>query len=191
MAKDRKIDLVILGLLFHEDLTGYDIKKRIDGAISFFWKGSFGSIYPALSDMEKFGLVEKYRAETNGRREKILYHITDKGIDALKEWLNVEQAANDLKYETLLKLYFGGAGDNDTALKNIRYFEEQVKRDLAVLRIYKENLEKVLDQKDHVYYYLTVTFGIDTYEAYLKWCDRAGKILGGVQHFGDGADIRQ
>ncbi len=28
--------LVILGLLFHEDLTGYDIKKRIDGAISFF-----------------------------------------------------------------------------------------------------------------------------------------------------------
>ena len=39
MAKDRKIDLVILGLLSHEDLTGYDIKKHIDGAINFFWKG--------------------------------------------------------------------------------------------------------------------------------------------------------
>ena len=37
-----KIDMVIQGLLSHEDLTGYDIKKRIDGAISFFWKGSFG-----------------------------------------------------------------------------------------------------------------------------------------------------
>ena len=57
MAKDRKIDLVILGLLAHDDLTGYDIKKRIDGAISFFWKGSFGSIYPALGAMEKDGLV--------------------------------------------------------------------------------------------------------------------------------------
>jgi len=33
-----KIDMVILGLLSHEDLTGYDIKKMIDGAISFFWK---------------------------------------------------------------------------------------------------------------------------------------------------------
>ena len=59
MAKDRKIDLVILGLLFHEDLTGYDIKKRIDGAISFFWKWSFGSIYPALDDMEKSWLIKK------------------------------------------------------------------------------------------------------------------------------------
>ena len=181
MAKDRKIDLVILGLLFHEDLTGYDIKKRIDGAISFFWKGSFGSIYPALSDMEKSGLVEKHRAETKGRREKILYHITDKGIDELKEWLNTEQAANDLKYETMLKLYFGGAEDKGTALRNICYFEEQVKRDLSVLRVFQENLEKVLDQKDHVYYYLTVTFGIDTYEAYLNWCVRAKKILGGME----------
>ena len=181
MAKDRKIDLVILGLLFHEDLTGYDIKKRIDGGISFFWKGSFGSIYPALADMEKSGYVEKRGAQTKGRREKILYHITDKGIDALKEWLNVEQAANDLKYETMLKLYFGGAQDKGTTLKNIRYFEEQVKSDLAVLRVYQENLEKVMDQKDHIYYYLTVTFGIDTYEAYLKWCGKAKKILGGME----------
>ncbi|MCR5249712.1 MAG: PadR family transcriptional regulator [Lachnospiraceae bacterium] len=181
MAKDRKIDLVILGLLFHEDLTGYDIKKRIDGAISFFWKGSFGNIYPSLSDMEKNGFVEKRRAETKGRREKILYHITEKGSDALKEWLNTEQAANDLKYETLLKLYFGGAEDKSTALENIRYFEERVKADLAVLKGYRESLEKVLDRQDHVYYYLTVTFGIDTYEAYLKWCGKAKKMLGGMK----------
>ena len=59
MAREKKIDMVILGLLSHEDLTGYDIKKRIDGAISFFWKGSFGNIYPALNDMEKQGLVKK------------------------------------------------------------------------------------------------------------------------------------
>ena len=180
MAKDRKIDLVILGFLVHEDLTGYDIKKRIDGAIRFFWKGSFGSIYPALSEMEKSGLVVKRSAVDGGRREKILYHITDQGMEMLKRWLNEEQAANDLKYETLLKLYFGGAEGIEATIRNIRYFEEQVKRDLAVLQVYKENLEKVLDQKDHIYYYLTVTFGIDTYEAYLKWCRKAKKILGGM-----------
>ena len=180
MAKDRKIDLVILGLLVHEDLTGYDIKKRIDGAIRFFWKGSFGSIYPALSEMEKTGLVAKRSSDDGGRREKILYHITGKGMEALKAWLNEEQAANDLKYETLLKLYFGGAEGKEAAIRNIGYFEEQVKRDLAVLHIYKENLEKVLEQKDHIYYYLTVTFGIDTYEAYLKWCRKAKKMLGGM-----------
>ena len=30
MAIEKKIDYVILGLLSHEDLTGYEIKKRMD-----------------------------------------------------------------------------------------------------------------------------------------------------------------
>ena len=142
MAKDRKIDVVILGLLAHEDLTGYDIKKRIDGAISFFWKGSFGSIYPTL-----------------------------------KTWLNDEKATNDLKYETLLKMYFGGSEDRSVTIRNIEIFEEQVKGNLELLKIYKDNLEKVLDQEDHLHFYLTVTFGIETYEAYMRWCNKAKKIL--------------
>ena len=71
MGKDRKIDMVILGLLSHEDLTGYDIKKQIDEAIGFFWKGSFGSIYPALSDMEKNGFIKKLPDKNSSGREKI------------------------------------------------------------------------------------------------------------------------
>lgn len=177
MAKDRKIDVVILGLLSHEDLTGYDIKKRLDGAIGFFWKGSFGNIYPALTTMEKEGLVSKKKNSKTGGREKIPYHITKQGIKALQAWLQEEQTSNELRYETLLKLYFGGSADRSLAIRNIQIFEEDVKRNLTVLNMYKDNLEKVLDEEDHIFYYLTVTFGIDTYEAYLKWCAKAKKLL--------------
>ncbi len=176
MAKDRKIDMVILGLLIHEDLTGYDIKKNIDGAIRFFWKGSFGSIYPALAAMEEQGLVQKIPSASGGR-EKILYHITDAGKSVVRDWLSERQASNELKYETLLKLFFGGAADPETAMKNIEVFEEQIRSELALLKVYQGNLEKVLDQKDHVYFYLTVTFGVDTMETYLKWCTKAKRIL--------------
>ena len=177
MAKDRKIDLVILGLLAHEDLTGYDIKKYIDGSISFFWKGSFGSIYPALSDMEMQGLVKRMKSDNSGGREKITYHLTKKGKDALKAWLKEESVSNELKYETLLKLYFGGAEDRSVTIRNIELFEENIRQNLEILEIYKSNLEKVLNEEDHLYYYLTVTFGIDTYEAYLKWCAKSKKLL--------------
>ena len=177
MAKDRKIDVVILGLLAHEDLTGYDIKKRIDGAISFFWKGSFGSIYPALSDMEKQGLVKRKKSDSTSGREKIVYQITTKGKDTLKSWLNEEKVTNDLKYETLLKMYFGGSEDRGVTIRNIEIFEEEINGNLDVLNIDKENLEKVLDQKDHIHFYLTAMFGIEAYEAYLRWCNKAKKIL--------------
>ena len=177
MAKDRKIDMVILGLLSHEDLTGYDIKKRIDQAVSFFWKGSFGSIYPALAVLEKQGLVQKLESAPSGGREKIRYHITDTGITFLKSWLNDTRASNELKYETLLKLFFNGVEDRSVALRNINAFEKQVTDELAFLRMCRGNLEKALDSDDHLYYFLTADFGVEACEAYLKWCARARKML--------------
>ena len=180
MARERKIDMVILGLLSHEDLSGYDIKKRIDGAISFFWKGSFGNIYPALRDMERDRLITKSDTSVGGR-EKITYHITDAGKEALKKWLQEEQASNELKYETLLKLFFGGADSRSVSIRNIEAFEEQIEKDLKLLKSYCATLEKILDEEDHIYYYLTASFGVDTYEAYLKWCAKAKKILKGKE----------
>ena len=181
MAKDRKIDMVILGLLSHESLTGYDIKKRIDGAIRFFWKGSYGSIYPALAAMETEGLVTR-AAETDsdggsGGREKTAYAITDNGRQALLRWLNDGKASNDMKYETLLKLFFGGSADIATSIDNIRRFEAEIRDELRLLHVYKDNLSGAIGDKEHLHYYLTVTFGIETYEAYLRWCAEAIKTL--------------
>ena len=67
MAVERKNDCVILGLLCHEDLTGYEIKKRMDTALKYFWGASFGSIYPSLSDLVKRGLANKREETENGR----------------------------------------------------------------------------------------------------------------------------
>lgn len=178
MAKDRKIDMVILGLLFHENLTGYDIKKRIDQSISFFWKGSFGSIYPSLAAMEKNGLVIKTKDESNTtKREKILYEITDEGRRFLQEWLEDSKAENSLRYETLLKLFFGGATTINVSVANIEAFENDITKDLEFLKFCKSNLEKVLDERDHVFFYLTVSFGVETYEAYLRWSKEAKQLL--------------
>lgn len=176
MAREKKIDMVILGLLSHEDLTGYDIKKRMDGAISFFWNGSFGNIYPALKDMESQKLITKENA-TVGGREKITYHITSDGMKKLGQWLKEDQAINELRYETLLKLFFGGAEDKKVSIHNIEVFEEQVRKDLEMLKGYARSLEQLLDDEDHLYFYLTATFGIESYEAYLKWCSKAKKML--------------
>ena len=188
MPKDRRTDMVILGLLSHEDLTGYDIKKRIDGAISFFWKSGFGSIYPSLSAMEKDGLItrlppadtDKNSAGTcpvKSGREKIYYSITDSGRKALTAWLEDERASNDLKYETILKLFFGAAADTAYSLRAVMRFEEDIQRELAVLRTYESSLSSALGDRDHQHYYLTVRFGIETCEAYLRWCGEAREML--------------
>ncbi len=50
---------MILGLLSHENLTGYEIKKRMDGSLNFFGGASYGSIYPTLNDLSTLLVMEK------------------------------------------------------------------------------------------------------------------------------------
>ncbi|MCI6715236.1 MAG: PadR family transcriptional regulator, partial [Lachnospiraceae bacterium] len=102
MATEKKLDCVILGLLSHEDLTGYEIKKRMDTTLKYFWGASFGSIYPTLNGLVERGLATK-RDGAENKRNKLIYTITDEGRNYLKEWLRVPAERDELRYETLLK----------------------------------------------------------------------------------------
>ena len=168
--------MVILGLLSHEPMSGYDIKKQIDGTIRYFWKGSFGSIYPAVAALEKDGFIEKTESDT-GRQERVVYSITEAGRESLLEWLKTSTVKNEMKYETLLKLFFGGIAEKEVSIHTIEEFEHQVKLDLEQMRLFQRNLSRVLDEPGHIYYYLTVLFGIEMYEGYLRWCETAKKTL--------------
>lgn len=184
MANEKKINYVILGLLNHEPLTGYEIKKRIDRSLKFFWSGSFGSIYPALDALEADGCVEK--EEEKSGRGKIVYSITEKGRTLLREWLMKPAEKDELRYETLLKLFFGAELGREGILVHIRKFEDKIRKELMVLEEYTSNLEKLQGEEEHKYYLLTVKFGVETYRAYLGWCGEAKAVLEKKDH-GDGS----
>jgi DNA-binding PadR family transcriptional regulator len=57
MAGLTMLELAILGLLDENDLHGYELRKRLGDLIGLRLAISFGSLYPALSRLEKQGLV--------------------------------------------------------------------------------------------------------------------------------------
>lgn len=178
MAIEKKIDYAILGLLSHEDLTGYEIKKRMDTSLKYFWGASYGSIYPALSDLVHRGLADKRNGAEN-KRNKIIYSITEKGRNYLKEWLQIPAKRDELRYETLLKLFFGNEAGVLQAISHIEAFQEKIEKELPYLLGAAETLRENMDvDNTHRYYLLTVEFGIKAYRAYLEWCEEAKGILG-------------
>jgi len=59
------LDLAILGLLEERDLHGYEIRRQLREHLGLLANVSFGSIYPALTRLEKAGAV----ATTEGSAE--------------------------------------------------------------------------------------------------------------------------
>lgn len=178
MAAEKKIDCVILGLLSHEDLTGYEIKKRMDTTLKYFWGASYGSIYPTLSELVGRGFATR-RDGAENKRNKIIYSITEEGRNYLKEWIQLPVEKDELRYETLLKLFFGKEGGPLQARTHIEAFQEKIEKELPDLIDAADLLRAHIDLDDaHKYYLLTVEFGIKTYLAYLEWCKEAKALLG-------------
>ena len=177
MAVEKKIDCVILGLLSHEDLTGYEIKKRMDTSLKYFWGASYGSIYPALGNLVEEGLAIK-RDGAENKRGKIIYSITEAGREYLREWLKMPAEKDELRYETLLKLFFGNEAGMPQTISHIDGFEQKIAKELPYLEGAASVLRSNMEQEEtHKYYLLTVEFGIKTYRAYLEWCKEARMML--------------
>src|SRR5208337_3260930 len=71
---------ICLGILSRGEATGYEIKKLFEeGGYQHFVEASFGSIYPALSQLTGDGLVQ-VRAEAQEKRpDRKVYSITPAG----------------------------------------------------------------------------------------------------------------
>ncbi|MGL6199002.1 MAG: PadR family transcriptional regulator [Lachnospiraceae bacterium] len=178
MANEKKLDCVILGLLSDGYLTGYEIKKRLDTTLKLFWGASYGSIYPTLKLLEEKEYALKIESEENGRKKNI-YSITEKGQHHLRNWLMQPVDKDEIRYETLLKLFFGDSVGTERTLKHIVAFEEKIKNELPYLKSSVSKLESIVDlDTAHVYYLLTAKFGLKIFQAYIEWCEEAKKTLG-------------
>ena len=108
MAKTTKTPYSLLGILSVAPSTGYDIKKFIEASICNFWSESFGQIYPMLSKLVKDGYATKNTQNQKGKPKKIIYRITNKGLETLQAWLREPAICMPHpRNEFLLKMFFG------------------------------------------------------------------------------------
>ena len=100
------VKTLCLGSLCLMDATGYDIKKLFEAAFQHFHSVSFGSIYPALAQLQREGLIS-LRVEAGERHpDRKVYSITDAGRRALIEELTDAAPTEQLRSEFMVLMFF-------------------------------------------------------------------------------------
>ncbi|WIV12432.1 helix-turn-helix transcriptional regulator [Proteiniborus sp. MB09-C3] len=161
------IKFVILGLLTYGQLTGYDIKQIMTRTTSNFMNASFGSIYPALSKLEKQGLISSTKAIENGKYKKI-YTINEIGEKVFIQWL--EEPIDFMRsYEDILaKVFFYEKLSKEKASKLIEQLIEDINNKISGL----EKLEIEVKPVAEYFEISTLHFGIDHLKFMANWYER-------------------
>jgi PadR family transcriptional regulator PadR len=87
------LDLCLLAVMDEGPAYGYEMTKRLR-ARGLAIVGE-GSIYPALGRLERDGLVETYRAASNGGPPRKYYRPSDEGRRVLAAGVSDWRAARD------------------------------------------------------------------------------------------------
>jgi DNA-binding PadR family transcriptional regulator len=100
------VKTLCLGVLTLRDMTGYEIKKHFEQSFAHFFVAGYGSIYPALGELTRLGLVICQDVAQEKRPDKKVYSITAAGRAQLAAALAETPPRHKVRSEFLVLLYF-------------------------------------------------------------------------------------
>ncbi|MBD8505727.1 PadR family transcriptional regulator [Hoyosella sp. G463] len=158
--------------------SGYELARRFDRSIGYFWSASHQQIYRTLKRMAETGWVSGEQVPQTGRPDKTIYRPSQAGLDALRDW--IAEPVDTTNFRSILAVKLRGAAYGDPSALA---FEFKRHRALAEQRLatYLDIEARDLARTGHaspeeltgtpLHQYLVLRAGIIEAESFLAWCD--------------------
>ncbi|MBL1082351.1 PadR family transcriptional regulator [Streptomyces actinomycinicus] len=109
------LEHAILVSLLEKPGSGYELARRFERSIGYFWTATHQQIYRVLKRMEVDGWVDVRDIPQQGRPDKKEYSVADLGRAALSSWLHDPIEPESVRHDLAVKIR-GAAFDDPTAL---------------------------------------------------------------------------
>lgn len=169
----------ILVSLLERPQSGYDLAKRFDQTVGYFWKASHQQIYLELHKLAQAGLVESEKVEQATRPNRIVYAITDAGGDAIDAWIAEPTESPSFKEELLVKLFALGKADAGVLLaeleQRLAFHRERLAQYEALMQQHYPRPEQLVARKRG--HYLGLRMGVLIERGIVQWCEEARAMV--------------
>lgn len=169
----------LLATLHDSPLSGYDLAKRFDGSVGFFWSATHQQIYRELSKLEEQGYATVLVVEQSSRPDKKIYTTTAAGRDYLREWIAKPDKPPAFKDDLMVKLFAGDLVESSVMLGELRHHYAQHQKLLATYKMVEQRAFPDTSQLSlkRKYQYLTLRRGITLENEWLAWYAEAIELL--------------
>jgi DNA-binding PadR family transcriptional regulator len=160
---------LILGLLAHQPMSGYDIKRSLKGLSWLIGSPSFGSLYPALRALLKDGLVTVQVLPHQDKPPRKVYTLTQAGRQALHQWVNQPVEPDASLKAFVMRLVLAGNFSRAGLIAHLKQRRSQVADHRAAL---EQRIDELSDRAD-LAQKLAPDYGLAVASAELEWLDDA------------------
>lgn len=184
---------ILLGMLNYMPMTGYALKRQLDGSTAYFWHAYHSQIYTTLRKLEEQGLLESELEDGEDHLNRRVYTITETGKAALRGWL--DKPLTDLapaKEPLLVRLFFSGQRDKAAVLDELRLQRTLREQKLALFQQMKTMYDDNPPSEKHapgeidlarerVFWMATLRMGEMTMAMYVAWLDETIEKIEGLE----------
>jgi PadR family transcriptional regulator AphA len=166
---------VLLGMLA-EPASGYDLKNQFEQSVRYFWYAELSQIYPALSKLEKDGLLKSKNVPSDKGPARKIYSRTAKGTLALKEWISEGPVCRTERLAYLTQVFFLNEVNLDRRISfmdELRVdFEERLTELKEIDSNWKATDPRYPDELPDSEFYaqFTLRCGLMKYQVLIDWC---------------------
>ncbi|MGW2601612.1 PadR family transcriptional regulator [Streptomyces klenkii] len=109
------LEHAILVSLLEKPGSGYELARRFERSIGYFWTATHQQIYRVLKRMEADGRLDVREVPQQGRPDKKEYSVAAPGRAALSQWLHEPIEPESVRHDLAVKIR-GAAFDDPAAL---------------------------------------------------------------------------
>ena len=175
----------ILVSLCEQSGSGYELARRFDRSIGYFWAATHQQIYRTLRTMEDDHWVRGTEVAQHGRPDKKVYTVSEAGRAELARWIAAplvgrgSSVADSRTRDLAVKIRGAGHGDIDTLRAQVVSLRTERAELLDVYRGFEKsqfpNPDAVAGTALHQY--LVLRGGIRAEESAIEWLDEVAAGL--------------
>ena len=165
--------------LLEKSSSGYDLARRFDKSIGYFWRATHQQIYRDLARMEQSGWIASEAAPDGGRTRKKIYHVLEAGRIELERWAREPAPLFDIRDEFIVRLradaVMGPLGLQSEVERRMALHSVKLAAYLAIeARDFPPNL--ALSREARIQHLILKT-GIMYEQSWTRWCEEALLVL--------------
>lgn len=167
------LEHAILVSLSEQSGSGYELARRFDKSIGFFWNATHQQIYRVLKRMDDAGWVKGEAIAQDGRPDKKVYRVSSAGRAELARWIADPTEPGHLRNELAVKIRGASCGDMASLLAEVRrHRDEHAARLELYRRIARHDFPETRRRTGRaLHQYLVLRGGIRVEEGFVAWCD--------------------